>query len=98
MMDKKFCQIERFSFIGIVECLICVVYSKKEFFYTTSRSALGFMAHAGPQRRGIVREHFVAKGILKQKKVPSNIEYINLKCRLILITTQEAKSSVVAPK
>ena len=54
------------------------------------------MAHAGPQRRGIVREHFVAKGILKQKKVPSNIEY--LKCRLIPITTQEAKSWVVAPK
>ena len=43
----------------------------------TSRSALGFMAHAGPQRRGIVREHFVAKGILKQKKVPSNIEYLH---------------------
>ena len=40
------------------------------------------MAHAGPQRRGIVREHFVAKGILKQKKVPSNIKYVNLKCRL----------------
>ena len=64
----------------------------------TSRSALGFMADAGPQRRGIVREHFVAKGILKQKNVPSNIEYINLKCRLIPITTQEAKSWVVAPK
>ena len=56
------------------------------------------MAHAGPQRRGIVREHFVAQGILKQKKVLSNIEYINLKCRLIPITTQEAKSWVVAPK
>ena len=36
----------------------------------TSRSALGFMAHAGPQRRGILREHFVAKGILTQKKSP----------------------------
>ena len=31
----------------------------------TSRFALGFMAHAGPQRRAIVLEHFVAKGILK---------------------------------
>ena len=61
-----------------------------------SRSALGFRAHAGLQRRGIVRDHFVAKGILKQKKVPSNIEY--LKCRLIPITPQEARSWVVAPK
>ena len=58
----------------------------------TSRFALGFMAHAGPQRRGIVPEHCVAKVILKQKKVPSNIEYINLKCRRVPITTQEAKS------
>ena len=50
------------------------------------------MAHVGPQRRGIVREHFVAKEILKQKKVPSNIEYTNLKCRLIPITALEAKA------
>ena len=31
---QSFCQIERFSFIGIVECLICVVHSKREFFNT----------------------------------------------------------------
>ena len=66
-------------------------YVKSIRIGVTSRSALGFMAHAGPQRRGIVREHFVVKGILKQTKAPSNIEYINLKCRLIPITTQDAK-------
>ena len=31
---KSLCQIERFSFRGIVDCSICVVHSKREFVYT----------------------------------------------------------------
>ena len=32
--EENSCQIERFFLTGIVECSICVVHSKREFFCT----------------------------------------------------------------
>ena len=55
-------------FVSLQNFKYLLFYVKSIRIGVTSRSALGFMAHAGPQRRGIVREHFVAKRFLKQKK------------------------------